>query len=195
MHLWVPGGLRTLAGGTRLVGHLGQGVPPLTEPSRLIGRQQVGRVVLAVGLLRLDALVDGRLHHVAGRRGGGLAQDGGRRQGVHQTAVHLDGRGRCERGREKKRKKSGVSRVSSSLSEHTNTHRSMFSTCAGREKAAGDSEGFLVSSIFPKQFSFHLECVCDPHGTYTLRLSERVCVGLVVEGGDRGMQAQEVSAV
>lgn len=86
---WV---LCTLAGWSWLVGHLGQGVPALAEPSRLIGRQQLGRVILTVGLLRLDALVDGRLHHVAGRRGGGLAEDGGGRQRVHQTAVHLDGR-------------------------------------------------------------------------------------------------------
>lgn len=89
MGAWGP---CTLAGGSWLVGHLGQGVPPLAEPSRLIGRQQLGRVILAVGLLRLDALVDGRLHHVAGRRGGGLAEHRGGRQRVHQAAVHLDGR-------------------------------------------------------------------------------------------------------
>ena len=84
---------RTLAGSPRLVGDLRERVPPLAEASRLIGREQVGGVVLGVGLLRLDALVDGRLHHVARRRGGGLAEDGRGGQRLQKAAVHLEASG------------------------------------------------------------------------------------------------------
>ena len=89
---------RTLAGRPRLVGDLGERVPPLAKASRLIGGEQVGGVVLSVGLLRLDALVDRSLHHVARRRGGGLAEDNRGGQGLQQAAVHLEeSRGAAQR--------------------------------------------------------------------------------------------------
>lgn len=52
--------------GAQLVSDLGQGVSALAEAGRLEGGEEVGGVVLGVGLLRLYALVDGRLHHVTG---------------------------------------------------------------------------------------------------------------------------------
>lgn len=79
----------TLVWGARLIGDFRQGVPSLSKSSWLIGWEQVGRIILCVGLLSLNTLVDRCLHHVARRRGRGLAEDSGGRKGVQQAAVHL----------------------------------------------------------------------------------------------------------
>lgn len=49
---------QTLVRRTWLVGHLREGVSPLAETSCLIGRKEVGRVILCVWLLSFNALIN-----------------------------------------------------------------------------------------------------------------------------------------
>lgn len=48
----------TLIRRTWLVGHLREGVPSLAKPCCLISRQQMGWVLLSIGLFGLDALIN-----------------------------------------------------------------------------------------------------------------------------------------